>query len=349
MAWGGVTPQAVLQGLHIPVTKANVQDLLAWQRAEGGGATNNPFNTTQMASGAGSYNSVGVRNYTSAQQGLQATLQTLTNGRYSGILKALRSGNGSQFASAVGASPWGTSGSLIASVLGTKLSMPSGAGFQHPQGKGVVQAGGTRFDAATFKKQAGAILMQNAAAEENAGAQALAQGQLPGTQTQVPGDSIMQQLEQARQAAMVKVTRSGQVKTGLEGVRGVPQGNDPGSKAVQMALKQIGVPYVWGGENAKGKAGGPGAGFDCSGLVQFAYGALGIHLPRTAAEQGSAGKRVSYNNLKPGDLLVENNGDHVVMYAGNGKVIQAPHTGTSVQMSPMSWFPDSQYYAVRPY
>lgn len=125
MAWG-TSPQqfaaAILHGIGAPVTTANVHALMAWQRAEGGGARFNPFNTTQTAPGASSYNSVGVRNYTSYAQGLHATIQTLKNGYYPGVLAALHQGhNALAVAAAVGRSPWGTSGSLMASILGGKL------------------------------------------------------------------------------------------------------------------------------------------------------------------------------------------------------------------------------------
>ena len=125
MAWNASPQQfaaAVLHGIGAPVTAANLHALLAWQRAEGGSAKWNPFNTTQPASGAGSYNSVGVRNYRSYQQGLQATIQTLKNGHYGGVIAALHRGtNPLAVAAAIGASPWGTSGALMASILHGKL------------------------------------------------------------------------------------------------------------------------------------------------------------------------------------------------------------------------------------
>jgi hypothetical protein len=100
---------AILRGIGAPVTLDNLAALLGWQRAEGGTASYNPFNTTLMAPGASSYNSVGVRNYTSAAQGVQATVATLKGSAYAGVVGALRKGNDpAQVAAAVGASPWGT-------------------------------------------------------------------------------------------------------------------------------------------------------------------------------------------------------------------------------------------------
>lgn len=111
---------AVLRGIGAPLSQSNLTFLRAWQQAEGGSAAFNPLNTTQPAAGASSYNTVGVRNYRNAQQGVQATIQTLLNGHYGSIVSGLRSSaHPSQLAAAVGASPWGTSGSTIASVLGS--------------------------------------------------------------------------------------------------------------------------------------------------------------------------------------------------------------------------------------
>lgn len=100
-----------------------------------------------------------------------------------------------------------------------------------------------------------------------------------------------------------------------------------GSEAVALAEKQIGTPYVWGGAK-------PG-GFDCSGLVQWTYGQLGVSLPRTAADQAKAGVAVSPADAQPGDLVFfSRNGhvDHVGMYVGNGVMVEAPHTGTTVRL-----------------
>lgn len=108
----------ILHGIGAPVTPANVTFLNAWARAEGGNASNNPFNTTQPAGGASSYNTVGVRNYTSPAQGIQATIDTLRNGRYGNILSALHQGSSPVAAAqALANSPWGT-GALVLKILG---------------------------------------------------------------------------------------------------------------------------------------------------------------------------------------------------------------------------------------
>ena len=105
--------RALLVAMRLPVTADNVAAITAWEMAEGGHWYNtayyNPLNTTQGMPGATVFNSVGVKAYTSWKQGLEATVKTLKNGYYGGIIDALRRGNDSSaVAAAVGASPWGT-------------------------------------------------------------------------------------------------------------------------------------------------------------------------------------------------------------------------------------------------
>jgi peptidoglycan DL-endopeptidase CwlO len=100
--------------------------------------------------------------------------------------------------------------------------------------------------------------------------------------------------------------------------------------AVDAAKSQLGVPYVWGGES-------PGVGFDCSGLVQWAWGQAGVRLPRTSGEQFEATTPVSIADLEPGDLLFygPDGADHVAMYVGGGMMIEAPETGEVVHLTPL--------------
>jgi hypothetical protein len=114
---GSYTPQsfarAVLRAEGDPRTPCNMGAMLAWEAAEGGHwnntATYNPLNTTLPEPGSSPMNPVGVQSYTSWGQGLRATVDTLNNGNYPGILAALSAGDDAQaVADAVGASPWGT-------------------------------------------------------------------------------------------------------------------------------------------------------------------------------------------------------------------------------------------------
>lgn len=116
---------ALAQQVGVPLTPQVSHFFDLWSRAEGGGATNNPFNTTQPGYGsAGNYNSVGVKNYSDPMGGIQATAATLKNGRYGNILQAMRSGDVHAMAQALYNSPWGT-GALVLKMLGAS-PMPQG-------------------------------------------------------------------------------------------------------------------------------------------------------------------------------------------------------------------------------
>lgn len=111
---------------------------------------------------------------------------------------------------------------------------------------------------------------------------------------------------------------------------------------IAAAMTQLGVPYVWGAET-------PGVGFDCSGLVQWAYAQAGIAVPRTTKQQVLAGTPVSLDDLRPGDLIFTRSVrdgavvdlGHVGIYAGGGMEIVAPRTGTVVRLQAVS-VPDVQ-------
>jgi cell wall-associated NlpC family hydrolase len=95
-------------------------------------------------------------------------------------------------------------------------------------------------------------------------------------------------------------------------------------RAVQIARSVLGVPYVYGGAS-------PG-GFDCSGLVMWVYGQLGIALPHNAAALYSTGRPVSLAHMKPGDLVFFHGLGHVGIYIGRGRMIHAPQTGERVEI-----------------
>lgn len=97
------------------------------------------------------------------------------------------------------------------------------------------------------------------------------------------------------------------------------------ANAVAYALDQIGPPHRRGGET-------PGVGFDCSELIQAAYGAAGITIPPTSEAQWSVVAHVPFGQLEPGDLVFFNPGEliaglpgHVGVYIGNEAMVDAPH------------------------
>jgi hypothetical protein len=110
-----------LRGLGLEPTPQRMQAMLGWARAEGGGSNGaryNFLNTTQPEPGAGSTGTQGnIKVYGSLGQGVKATVETLKNGHYGGIISALKANNPSGVAAAIGASPWGTSGSLVRQTI----------------------------------------------------------------------------------------------------------------------------------------------------------------------------------------------------------------------------------------
>ena len=122
----------------------------------------------------------------------------------------------------------------------------------------------------------------------------------------------------------------------------IAAGNAPGPKAlaaVEEASKYIGTDYKWGGST-------PQTGFDCSGLMQWAYAQSGVQIPRVTYTQIEApnGVEVDRSHLKPGDLVFfAAGGDvhHVGMFLGGDKFLHAPHTGDVVKVSSL----DEPYYA----
>jgi peptidoglycan DL-endopeptidase CwlO len=122
--------------------------------------------------------------------------------------------------------------------------------------------------------------------------------------------------------------------------------NPIAAAAIAAARTKLGDPYLWGGT-------GPDA-YDCSGLTQFAYGSVGVSLPRVAADQWNVGQHVGLDELEPGDLLfwatdLSNPATihHVAIYIGNGMMLAAPHTGDVVKIEPV--YMDGYIGATRPY
>jgi cell wall-associated NlpC family hydrolase len=105
-----------------------------------------------------------------------------------------------------------------------------------------------------------------------------------------------------------------------------------GFEAADRVRSQLGVPYVWGAES-------PRHGFDCSGLVRWAYSTVGIHLPRTTYSMIHSGHAVSRHALRTGDLVFAYGDSHVGMYVGHGRVVDAPHAGAVVRISSMAAWP----------
>ena len=106
-----------------------------------------------------------------------------------------------------------------------------------------------------------------------------------------------------------------------------------GERVARFARSFVGVRYRWGGTS-------PRTGFDCSGLVAFAYRRFGVSLPHYSVAQFERGRPVPRKALRPGDLVFFAGLSHVGIYVGRGRFVHAPHTGTRVKVERMSkgWY-----------
>lgn len=135
--------------------------------------------------------------------------------------------------------------------------------------------------------------------------------------------------EQAAQASQNRInglSDDGTTQTGIASDGSVR------SKLVAGAAAFKGTNYVWGGSK-------PG-GFDCSGLIQYVYGKMGIKEPRVSQQQARQGRVTSINKLQQGDFVAWGNSPatahHIAIYAGNGMVWESPHTGAQVRLRKIS-------------
>ena len=154
---------------------------------------------------------------------------------------------------------------------------------------------------------------------------------VPSASSQAAAAGFAQALDSA--TASTSATASATAGTSTTGTAG-------GEAAVAEAKKYLGLPYIWGGTD-------PTKGMDCSGLVQVVYKHLGYDLPRLSADQARSGEKVnSMAEAKPGDLIAWNNSsrnsgaDHIAIYAGNGKMIEAPRTGLDIRLVDVPSTPD---------
>lgn len=112
-------------------------------------------------------------------------------------------------------------------------------------------------------------------------------------------------------------------------LRGSRTPSAAGARALRYALAQLGKPYIWGAQGPNG--------FDCSGLTSRAWAHAGRRIPRTSQGQWRQLRRVPLRRLRPGDLVIYFRGaTHVALYAGDGRVVQAPRPGSAVKVSPLA-------------
>ncbi|MGI9125488.1 MAG: NlpC/P60 family peptidoglycan endopeptidase RipA [Mycobacterium sp.] len=143
------------------------------------------------------------------------------------------------------------------------------------------------------------------------------------------------------------LTKLGIIKptdTGITNGGGIPMvyGNQAIEYVIKRAQSVIGTPYSWGGGTAAGASRGidEGAGtvgFDCSGLILYAFAGAGIKLPHYSGSQYNMGRKIPSAQMRRGDVIFygPNGSQHVTLYLGNGQMIEAPYTGSTVKISPV--------------
>jgi cell wall-associated NlpC family hydrolase len=153
--------------------------------------------------------------------------------------------------------------------------------------------------------------------------------------------------KQAEEAAQSRPPSGGGGSTAL------PPSSGGARTVINRAMSQLGVPYAWGGGNAHGptrgiRDGGVAdafgdynkIGFDCSGLMIYAFAGVGIQLPHYSGYQAEAGRQVPLSQKRPGDMLFWATGGrihHVALYIGGGRMIEAPYSGSHVRIAPVRY------------
>ncbi|MHA7263892.1 C40 family peptidase [Arthrobacter sp. TMN-37] len=179
---------------------------------------------------------------------------------------------------------------------------------------------------------------------------AAASAEAPGRSAQASPAAAAQAAANASTFAEALSTAAG--GAGAPGIPGIPglggaatptTGAPAGGSASSVeaaARKYLGLPYIWGGND-------PSAGLDCSSFVQHVFRDLGYELPRTTWDQVNQGTPVaSMADARPGDLLFTFNTGHVSIYLGNGKAVDAPQPGSTIQIRD-AWENDSNVTAIR--
>jgi cell wall-associated NlpC family hydrolase len=132
----------------------------------------------------------------------------------------------------------------------------------------------------------------------------------------------------------------GAVEEGASDQRREPPRSRPPAEAVALGIRvanlardQVGRPYRWGGET-------PGEGFDCSGLVHWSYGCVGVGMPRVVRRQQEMGLRITGDRLLPGDLVFfaidGRRTTHVGIYVGDQRFVHAPSSGQPVRVDSLA-------------
>ena len=158
--------------------------------------------------------------------------------------------------------------------------------------------------------------------------------------------AALERQARARLAASPPAAQAASVETLVassdSGASAAPPPSSHGGGVVGIAMRYLGVPYVWGGASPSG--------FDCSGFVMYVYAQVGVSLPHNAAAQYGYGSPVSRSQLAAGDIVFFDGLGHNGLYIGGGQFIHAPHTGDVVKISNLgdSWYASTYVGARRP-
>jgi cell wall-associated NlpC family hydrolase len=167
-----------------------------------------------------------------------------------------------------------------------------------------------------------------------------------------PGDpvAIANASFQASAIALQTTKSLGQQFLSSIGLGGAPTaaagGRVRGPEAIEYVIRragsQMGVPYSWGGGALNGPSEGVDydtgkVGFDCSGLTRYAFAGVGVPIPKYSGDQYNSGRPIAPSQAKRGDLIFYGPGgsQHVTLYLGQGQMLEAPYTGSSVKVSPV--------------
>ena len=357
---------AVLKGVGAPATSQNIAGFVGWAQAEGGNnwARNNPLNTTLSAGATGTINSAGVRVYPNAATGVAATVQTLRSGPYGGIIDAFRTGNVKGLASAIGSSPWGTSGSLAAQTISEALGepVPKTGGIPTPPSSSSSSSGVslpgetipiTSLDQAAFNQAQARYIAGSAVQQAGTSANPFNKtpGATPGFSSALGGNASNPLLAAKGLLTTTAPSESDYVTTQnvtfaqneLQKLAGVPlatpgESSAAADKILNMARSVLGGPY---NQATHATAFTESAqqikqtGTDCSGFVSWLMGPDGLGVWKQALAtpeiqnapgiQKGPGKSITiYNNPLPG------NAGHVFVEI-DGNYFQSAGGGAGIQ------------------
>lgn len=205
------------------------------------------------------------------------------------------------------------------------------------------------------RDQAGEAAQLEAFREQTEQELADAQAKVGGLESQLQRYQEWQRAKQREDEERAKAAAAAAQRPGAGGrpsrpAPGRPQITGGGvALVIARAISQLGVPYAWGGGNANGPTRGirdggvadsfgdyAKVGFDCSGLMIYAYAGVGIRLPHYSGYQAKAGRQLPLSQMAPGDMLFWATGGrihHVAMYIGNGQMVEAPYSGSRVRIT----------------